>query len=230
MVGGGGTTSEMVRPTGRAGSETFPARSVAVALNWWIPAASWRSGLQLNAPAPFAVASHNVAPVPASITVTALAASAVPLSTGRCLRLGEARWSRTGAAGGVVSITKARAMLGPEKWPLPSVSRATSRYDPSESAACGSQLHRPVEVTVPEQTGVSPFNTVTDSPACAAANKVALVDAGEVSVPVKSGVASRVGDFSASKNGALSVRTLSICGADGPLRFPAGVSWNAVSR
>src|SRR5712691_3269947 len=108
MVGGGGTTSDMVRPTGAAGSETFPAASVAVALNWWIPADSARSGLQLNAPSPFALASHSAAPVPASVTVTALAASAVPLSTGRCLRLGEARWSRKGGVGGVVAINRRR--------------------------------------------------------------------------------------------------------------------------
>ena len=127
MVGGGGTTSEMVTPTGAAGSDTFPAASVAVALNWWLPAVNPRSGLQLNAPWPFALVSHSVAALSASVTVTALAASAVPLSTGRCLRVGEAGWSRTGAFGGVRSTTRTRAMLTPEKCPLPSVSLATSK-------------------------------------------------------------------------------------------------------
>jgi len=208
----------MVRPTGEAGSETFPAASAAVALNRWVPRGSSPAGLQLNAPAPFAFTSQSVAPVSALVTVTALAASAVPLSTGRCLRLGEASWSSSGGAGGVVSITRARAMLGPEKCPLPSVSRATNRYDPSTSAAPGRQLQPPVAVTVPEQTGVSPFMTATDSAVAAVRAKVA----GDDSVPVKVGEAFRVGDFSASKSGAVSVRTLSVCEADGPLRFAGG--------
>ena len=90
MLGGGGVTSEMVTATGAAGSETFPARSAARALNRWVPAVSSLGGLQLKAPLPFALAWHSAVPASASVTVTALRASALPLRIGRCFRLGEA--------------------------------------------------------------------------------------------------------------------------------------------
>ena len=79
----------------------------------------------------------------------------------------------------------------------------------------------------PEQSGVSPFITVTDGPAAAATNPKPLAAAD--SVPLKRGLLSRVGDCSGSKNGELRVRTLSVRGgAEGPLRFPTGVTWKAI--
>src|SRR5579859_3826620 len=172
--------------------------------------------MQLKAPAALAVAVHSVAPLAASTTATVLAASAVPLSWGRCLRVGEGGESSTGGRGGVVSTTRSRSALGGDECPWPSLSCASRRYEPSASGAAGWQVQRPSAPAVVEQTGVSQTTTATSVPACA--------------VPLSCGLGSRVGDGGTSKSGAISVRTLRGTGCEGPLLFPEVVTWNACSR
>src|SRR6267142_1429580 len=156
MIGGGTTGSAITTPTGWACSEVFPARSVAVAVTRCSPSAQSVAGAHWNAPDALALARHIGAPLVASTTATDAPASAVPLITGCRSRVGEAGCSRTGAAGGVVSTTSARAALGLEAWPWPSPTCASRRYAPSASLLAGRQLQRPSASAAPAQRTASP--------------------------------------------------------------------------
>ena len=79
----------------------------------------------------------------------------MPLSVGSRFRVLGAGWSSTGAAGAVVSMTRARAALGLERWLSGSVTTAWNRYAPSASGD-GLQLHAPEESAVGVQTLASP--------------------------------------------------------------------------
>src|SRR5436190_20482443 len=100
MVGAGTDASETVKSTDCAASDVLPAASVAVAVTWCSPRPNVGSTVQRKVPAAVAVAEQSVVPPAASdeaavggaetsVKVTELPASAVPLSTGVCLRVGE---------------------------------------------------------------------------------------------------------------------------------------------
>ena len=215
IVGADGKVSVTVKATASASSDALPAASVAVAVTLCSPSVSAAPAAHWNVPAAVAVAAQTCSLVLASITATEDPASAVPLSVGSRFRVRDGGWSSTGAAGGVVSMTRARAALGLETWLSGSVTTAWNRYAPSASAD-GLQLHVPEESAVAVQTATSPSWTETAAPAAAC--------------PVSTGEVSRVGERGTSNAGVLSVRTLSGTAVDGPLWFPTCVTWNAVKR
>ena len=130
VVAGGGATT--MRPTGLDVVE-LPAASVAIAVMVCEPPAMFAEGVNVHAPAPFAVVVPSTV-APSLITMVALA-SAVPVKVGVRLVVEEPSVGEVIAtAGPVVSTVTAKAGEAAEMFPAASVEVVVNECTPAASA------------------------------------------------------------------------------------------------
>ena len=173
--GAAGATVSTVKVRLGAAELTLPVASAAFADMVWLLSLSGVVGVQLQLPAPSAVALQRV--VKPSVTVIVLPASAVPLKVGvlSLVMLAAAGLLIAGEAGAVVSTWKVRSGAAAPVLPAVSVAVAEMVWLPSIRAMLGAQLQLPAPSAVTLQSVSWPSVTVMVLPASAVPLKLGVL-------------------------------------------------------